>query len=540
MTNFSTKIRLIFIPYLIIAASFLVIYSFLDWLLLIRFELPVNEEVVHFWLAFALPWVPVFIWLSPRIRLLVLKDKKGNLPFLYRFIAAIAIAVPVIIAQNYLVTATGSLTQLQNINEINGQKLTKYYELKEHFIDKWHVAVYRRTETSGRNNETLSLIIDVACPIVDKQEIPIDLRQSNNTQYVTAPKAWLCYEFSKNISNHLSDDEKNIEFKTFDTVINNEFKEKNFDDFIYLDRIGKNDRSNAYLKAINAKFNDLPKPIILEGVNKPFEARNGEKLKWIFLSMGIGAAVWLLMISIPKINKAELKKMEEYTFSSDWRTFYESFTKFKSFGNIQITVIIIALNAIVFLIMVFAGLGVVSFDSHDLLNWGANFRPKTIDGEWWRLLTSIFLHAGLMHLFANMVGLLLVAIFLEPLLGRLKYAVAYLICGLVASATSILWHPATISIGASGAIMGLYGVLLALLTTNKIHAKAKRSILIITLPLVAINLLLGFLGGVDNAAHIGGLLCGVLIGYVIYFFGNLPEPKTRTARVSSIKENHDI
>ncbi|WP_170227690.1 rhomboid family intramembrane serine protease [Mucilaginibacter frigoritolerans] len=427
---------------------------------------------------------------------------------------------------------------MQNISEINGQSLTKYYELKEHFIDKWHIAVYRRTEISGRNNETLSLIIDVACPILERQENLGDLTKLNNTQYVISPKAWLCYEFKKNISNHLSDDEKNIEFKTFDTVTNNEFKEKNFDEFVYLDRIGKNDRRNAYLKAISTKFSDLEKPIILEAVNKPFEARNGEKLKWIFLSMGIGAAVWLLMICIPKINTVEMRKREGYTFSSDWRTFYQSVTKFKSFGNIQITVIIIALNVLVFLVMVFAGLGVISFDSHDLLKLGANFRPKTIDGEWWRLLTSIFLHAGLMHLFANMVGLFLVAIFLEPLLGRLKYAVAYLICGVVASGASILWHPATISIGASGAIMGLYGVLLALLTTNKIHTNAKRSILIITLPLVAINLFLGFFGGVDNAAHVGGLLCGLLMGYGFYFWGDLPEPKTQIAHVS-IKENHD-
>jgi rhomboid protease GluP len=89
--------------------------------------------------------------------------------------------------------------------------------------------------------------------------------------------------------------------------------------------------------------------------------------------------------------------------------------------------------------MVFAGLGLVSFKGSDLLNWGANFRPLTTDGQWWRLLTSTFLHGGLMHILANMFGLLFVGIFLEPLLGKTKYALVYLVTGILASVASIWW-----------------------------------------------------------------------------------------------------
>ena len=532
MNYFSIRMRLIYLPFLVIVASFILVYSSLDWLFLVKFELPVNEEVVHIWLPMLLPWIPVFIWLSPRIRLLVLKDKKGNLPFLYRFVAGFAIAIPTIIAQGYIVTATGTLTQLQNINEINATALSKYYKLKTHFVDKRNVAVYHRTETSGKYNETLEFYIDVACPILP---VPDTSTKSYIAANANTPKAWLCYQFSKSISNRLSDDVKETEFKAFDTLVNNEFREKNFDQFVYLDRIGMNNRSKAYTKAIRRRIGNIKNPIILEAVDAPFEARNGDKLMWIFASSGIGAVVWFLMVLIPKMSTAELKKQNGKSSSSDWPGFRKAISIHSlAKSNFLITLIIIGLNLLVFVIMVFAGLGVISFDARDLLAWGADFRPKTIDGQWWRLLTSFFLHGGLMHLFMNMYGLFFVAIFLEPMLGRLKYASAYLICGIAASIVSIWWHPATISVGASGAIFGLYGVLTAMIIANKVNVKDRRSMLLISLPFIVINLLLGLSGGIDNAAHVGGLLCGLIIGCLFSIFANLPaEKQKKSAKITS-------
>ena len=76
--------------------------------------------------------------------------------------------------------------------------------------------------------------------------------------------------------------------------------------------------------------------------------------------------------------------------------------------------------------MILNGLGFISFKGQDLIKWGANYRPSTIDGEWWRLLSSVFLHGGLMHLLFNMYGLLFVGIFVEPVLGKTKFLISYL------------------------------------------------------------------------------------------------------------------
>jgi rhomboid protease GluP len=176
---------------------------------------------------------------------------------------------------------------------------------------------------------------------------------------------------------------------------------------------------------------------------------------------------------------------------------------------------IIDLNLLIYLAMIISGLGLVSFKGSDLLNWGANFRPLTTDGQWWRLLTSTFLHGGLMHILANMYGLLFVGIFLEPLLGAKKYAFVYLLTGILASVASIWWYDATVSVGASGAIFGLYGFFLACLLLKVFPPEFGKAFLASTLVFVGFNLLMAFTGGIDNAAHIGGLLSGFILGLIM-------------------------
>ena len=179
-----------------------------------------------------------------------------------------------------------------------------------------------------------------------------------------------------------------------------------------------------------------------------------------------------------------------------------------------ITPIIIYANLLIFLIMVLSGFGFVSFNTTDLLNLGANYRPAIINGEWWRLLTSTFLHGGLMHVVANMYGLFFVGIFLEPILGKSKYLIAYLLSGILASCSSIWWYDSTVSVGASGAIFGLYGLFLAFLLTKIFSPNFSKVFLSSILIFIGFNLLMGLTGGIDNAAHIGGLLSGFLIGII--------------------------
>jgi rhomboid protease GluP len=181
-----------------------------------------------------------------------------------------------------------------------------------------------------------------------------------------------------------------------------------------------------------------------------------------------------------------------------------------------ITPILVDINIGIYLLMVFSGVNAFLPDNQSLVNWGANFRPVTLEGGWWRLLTNCFLHIGLIHLLLNMYALLYIGLLLEPHLGKLRFATAYLLTGILASLTSLSWHDLTISAGASGAIFGMYGVFLAMLTTNLIEKTTRKALLTSIAVFIGFNLFYGMKGGIDSAAHIGGLISGIIMGYLFY------------------------
>lgn len=188
-----------------------------------------------------------------------------------------------------------------------------------------------------------------------------------------------------------------------------------------------------------------------------------------------------------------------------------------------ITPIIVNINILIFLIMAFSGVDIMQPDIDSLVNWGANYRPVTLDSQIWRLFTCCFLHIGVIHLALNMYALISIGILLEPVMKKTNFLIAYILTGIAASAASLWWHDNTVSAGASGAIFGMYGVFLAMLTTNLIE-KAERQEQLKSIGIfVAYNLIFGLKGGIDNAAHIGGLLSGIVAGYCFYFILKNPD-----------------
>lgn len=186
----------------------------------------------------------------------------------------------------------------------------------------------------------------------------------------------------------------------------------------------------------------------------------------------------------------------------------------------SVTNIIIALNAAVFIAMGLLGAGWLfpaSMDPYVL--YVANNAGATTDGEWWRVLTSMFVHYGLLHLALNMWALHQTGSFVEKLFGRPLFAVCYLGSGLVASFTSLLWHGDQVwSAGASGAVFGVYGMLLGFMLREKqsIPAPVLKPMMRSTLTFAGYNLVYGMiLPQIDNAAHIGGLLGGVALGWLV-------------------------
>ena len=187
-------------------------------------------------------------------------------------------------------------------------------------------------------------------------------------------------------------------------------------------------------------------------------------------------------------------------------------------SSITLTQVIFGANVMVFIAMVLASGPSLDFTGQVLVHFGANFGPFTLSGQWWRLLTYMFLHGSLMHIGFNMWCLWDLGALCESLYGRWTFAAIYLITGIAAGMASVAWNPGVLSVGASGAIFGLAGALIAsfYLGEFSLPRVAISGTLRSLLFFVGFNVLFGSLvPGIDNGAHGGGLVSGLIVGALI-------------------------
>ncbi|MGH2907142.1 MAG: rhomboid family intramembrane serine protease [Solirubrobacterales bacterium] len=180
-----------------------------------------------------------------------------------------------------------------------------------------------------------------------------------------------------------------------------------------------------------------------------------------------------------------------------------------------LTTILIAINLVAFIAELVSGYPLSPFPSNvqgDVLLHGVFFGPAIADGEWWRVITSGFLHFGLIHIGFNMYLLYVLGKMLEPEIGSVRYGIVYLSALLAGSLGSIILEPGTPSAGASGAIFGLMGLAIVIARARGLNDAVKQIGV-----LIGINLLITFgYSGISKGAHLGGLLGGALAGVVLF------------------------
>lgn len=178
-----------------------------------------------------------------------------------------------------------------------------------------------------------------------------------------------------------------------------------------------------------------------------------------------------------------------------------------------ITMSLIFINILLYIFCAIRSGNIIDIDGLTLLQVGGNFGPLVSEGQVWRLLTCAFLHGGLIHIIFNMYALYVIGPQLEVLFGRVKYIVIYLLSAIGGSLLSYIFSPLSLSIGASGAIFGLFGamVMYVLKYRDRIPKRVLNNLFFV----IILNLFIGFnLQGIDNFGHIGGLLTGVVVSLI--------------------------
>jgi len=288
-----SKLRYIYRPFILTAVGFLVIYTFLNWLLFIQLDiLPLRRNLTDILFPIVLAWIPLLIWIRPRLKWLVMREKYVWLYLIYGWVA---ILIPTALAQPYIEQITGELTPLDNISRINAVRETKYYTLRDYYISKHNGVAQEAFDISGKYGENFNMRLYVVFPIW----------LSATDTAGNSPQAWLGLEYKNTVNRHLSDAEKDAQFRQFQAKTVADVDSKNLNQFTFLERPeSRTDASDGFQEAIkqSTRYNPAHTTVLMPHA-EPFGERTGNRLMWVFLSFLIGAGVWFVILLVPNFSK---------------------------------------------------------------------------------------------------------------------------------------------------------------------------------------------------------------------------------------------
>lgn len=500
-SDYVKKIKLIIPYFLLVSLLSLAIPLTLRWLC--EFGLGVDLlalEIWEIWIPLGLSFVFIFLLLRPKLALLKFKNDKGR--GLSQILAWIFISNSGVFLQLSFTTNTHDLVPVVSVSDLATSKHSRYYSI-DYFSIRGkeagnHVDVRRSIE--GRDLEfRMYTVAPFAVPEYPNGE----------------PAIWMAVLQHQTVSNRLALEEKERLYKQFLENAWRTLQRYDFDAITYFEKVSRSENMEHFESAVASSLGKAPTGdlVLLMPSFGHFEDRKGSEILWAVCIYGIGLLVYVFSLRFPSLQTRSEKTIRKRLYQP-YKDLHVMLTPTR---QVFVTPLLVNINLLVFIVVWLSGVSAINPNGIELMEWGANRRTETMSGEWWRLVTSMFLHGGIMHLLMNMYGLFIAAIYVQPIMGNFRMGLVYFISGLCGSLASIYWYENTVSVGASGAIFGLFGAILVLLPTRIFERSARKPVLIMFGSYIGISLLMGLAGGIDNAAHLGGLLAGALTSIVLYF-----------------------
>ncbi|MBO6516601.1 MAG: rhomboid family intramembrane serine protease [Bacteroidia bacterium] len=493
MKNVRIKVLYIFIPFLLISVVSIALYSGLSWLLTIyRPILHIKEDMLVVVLPMIIGWIPVCRAMRRRIR--ILKPSRDHDHFFYFLIMGGVVVISLIIWQTYLQKASYPLIKVNSVEEVKDYPNERYFQ-----VDTFHVLARNRlphtnSRVSGRNGQNLTYSLFLSCPF------------ESDTSGL-----WYGVKYYVTMSNYSNSDRKDEVYNEFIENSMDSFERYDFKHAQYFKKEPYSDDLDGFHRAIERHKPELVNyaPIVLTPEDEPFEERVERSSIWRYRFFALGSLAFLIVILFAKIDPKGLKRFEEKKpyVHNDTAFWVELLNPF----SVNPTAWLVWANLLVLMYLMFTGANIMAPSFDDLARYSLN-RTAFLDGEYWRLLTSMFVHGGIGHLLVNMVGLVLGGFFLIPHVRAIPFLIIYIMCGIAGGLTSIYWHDNSFGVGASGAVFGLYGLMTALNLFDIIPKYERRSTWTLIAAFAGIGFLFGLLGGIDNSAHVGGFLFGFVSG----------------------------
>ncbi len=287
MKDVKKKLSLVFVPLVAGLIATIIGYTALNWLLVLHLKwIDVKDIFIEFLGPAVCSFLVVYFALRPYIRLLRLKPRQEDYFGLYVLIAAV-LFVPTVITQKYLATATGKLTHLTDINQYPAVPKTKYYTLDTFHLFTEKASFSYRRSTTGRHGSRLLFEMYCVIPVL------------KTAKEIVKDSCWyyLCTKYTDEISADKNEERVRSAYRHFLKRSEMDFRSTNFNNFTYLEVLGKTNDSEEYKEAVfYSPLIGGDNPALLVPRHTPFENRSDGTFGWIFKSIGIALIVLLVII----------------------------------------------------------------------------------------------------------------------------------------------------------------------------------------------------------------------------------------------------
>ncbi|MCD8044253.1 MAG: rhomboid family intramembrane serine protease [Tannerellaceae bacterium] len=504
MKDSDIKYRFIYSPFLICSVGVIGGYTLLRWFFNIYLEAIISKDfVLNIILPFIVSTLVLWTVLRKRIKILEISEKQEDFT---RIIAVLTMAIPTILLQFYVVERAKTLYEVDNINDIEKVRMTDCFRIKHMEVLPQFLSMDATNKVTGRYNDNMNFSVYVVAPLIDPEE--------GLTKH---PRFWYGYKEVKQMSNRKEYDELNKAFQQLQENTVEKFKKINFPNYKYLEVVNYSDDRDFYLSAIRDRFdvntNDV---VILEARNEVFNNSGSGKMKWVCIAFAIGALIFAGLTFNPAINTKVYKQLKD-TGRLENDTMRD-IIQYLTFQTLHRTVpLLINLNLLVFLVMIVTGVHFINPLVQDVVDWGGMRAVEFFAGDYWRPLTAMFIHVGIMHLVCNIFGLWILGESLENAVGAVRLLIVYILSG-IGSFLISLWldpHNTGVTVGASGAIFGLIGLMIVV-CIRKIYSHIGKGYIGLIIVYGGINLIAGALTPqISNTGQMAGLATGFVISWFV-------------------------
>ncbi|WP_413191195.1 rhomboid family intramembrane serine protease [Psychrobacter sp. AT9] len=509
------KLKQVFLPYLGLSILTILLFGALRWLLDIYLDvLPLKEGYWDFIIPCLLSVLVITIWMWPRYELLTLTSDKRSSSSCFFVAMVLALAIPLLISQNYLSKAAYEIIEVDSLNDIRHYPKQKYFKVGNVEPVKSERVSYIETQVvvNGRYFES-TLHIDYY--IV--------------TPFTAADNIWLGSSYHTKYDNRADQNIKDRQYSAFINDSSYRYAAADLSNIRYFRKLKSSNDRSAYLYTISKtnKQSNLP-PLVLVPESEIFVDSLDRDFVWGFGSFFIGMGLCFLLILAADIDNQEkkgtrkrtpIKKQKPVKKRAPVSDVSKSLvTLFRSNKKRPATLVLILTCIGAFILTVFMGMDIINPLSRQVNSVGGLTMDALQAGQYWQVVISLFVHAGIIHLVMSLAMLFSVGYILEKVLGPARFMITFFICGIFSNILGALYYDMDMA-GAWGAILGMFGIAITLVIYkifNKKYREIYGATVAVILTILLSSMFVAFINTLSYMVYYLLTLCvGMIFGVVI-------------------------